>query len=195
MPEVVSAFLGTKLWQERANCSVKTGHSPCRSLAQHGLEFAVGQLDGIEVGRILGKVANYRAGFRDGLLDASNFVGAKIVHHDNIVVPQRRNQEPFDIRQKCLAIHGPFNDHWRRHLVMTQSTNEGNRLPLAEWSLSYQSDAPRRSSSDSHHVGAHGRFVDKYQSDGVKKALLSDPAAARSSYVGSTPLLGLQAFF
>src|SRR5262245_46660172 len=52
MPEVVGAFSSTELWHERANCFVECGNRPRGKLAQQSFEFAVRQLDWIEVWRI-----------------------------------------------------------------------------------------------------------------------------------------------
>jgi hypothetical protein len=53
MPEVVGTFSSPELRHEGANCSVETPNGSLGSLAQVVLEFAVGQFDGIEVGRVL----------------------------------------------------------------------------------------------------------------------------------------------
>src|SRR5471032_3221447 len=97
MPEVVGAFLSTKLWQERANCSVETSNSPRSGLAQQRLEFAVGHLDGIKVGRVLRQVTNCRPRFLDGLPDARDFVGSEVVHHDDVVALKGWDQALLDI--------------------------------------------------------------------------------------------------
>jgi len=41
MPELVGAFLGAELWQERTNCSVETRNSPLGDFAQQRPESAV----------------------------------------------------------------------------------------------------------------------------------------------------------
>jgi hypothetical protein len=195
MPEVVGAFLSTELWHERANCSVKGPNGARGNLAQQGFEFAVGQLDRVEVGRVLRQVAKRRSGFLDRLPDAGHLVGSEVVDHDNVVAPERRNQELLDIGQECLSGHGPLEHHWGDHFVVPQGGHEGDRLPFSKRDTTDQSDAPRSPSSEPHHIGADRSLVDKYQPSGVKHALLSHPTSARSGDVRSLPLRGLQAFF
>src|SRR6266511_3433683 len=97
MPEVVGAFLSTELWHERANCSVEPRNSARGNFAQQGFEFAVRQLDGIEIGRVLRQVAKCRLRFLNGLLDAGHLVGPEVIHHHDVVAPKRWDQA-------CLAL-------------------------------------------------------------------------------------------
>src|ERR1700756_4352695 len=110
MPEVVGAFLSTEPWHERANCSVEPWNGARSNLAQQGFEFAVGHLDGIEIGRVLWQVANCRPRLLDRLADAGHLVGSVIVHHDDVVAPERRNQALFDIGPEHLSRHRSVND-------------------------------------------------------------------------------------
>src|SRR2546428_8075554 len=103
MPEVIGAFLSTKLWHERANCSVEATNSPRGNLAQQCFEFAVRQLDGIEVGRVLWQVANCRPRFLNRLLDAGDLVSSVVVHHDNVVALKRCDQALLHIGQEYLS--------------------------------------------------------------------------------------------
>jgi hypothetical protein len=94
MPEVIGTFLSTKLWHERANGSVESSRS---GLAQQRIEFAVGHLDGIEVGRVLRQVANCRPSFLDRLPDSGDLVGSEIVHNDDVVALKGWDQALLDI--------------------------------------------------------------------------------------------------
>src|SRR6185436_13742881 len=97
MPEVVGTFSSPELRHEGANCSVETPNGSLGSLAQVVLEFAVGQFDGIEVGRVLRQVAQCRPRFLDRLPDAGDLVGCEVVNHDNIAALERRNQALLDV--------------------------------------------------------------------------------------------------
>ena len=109
MPEVVGAFLSPELWHERANCAVETPNSPRRDLAQQGFEFAVRQLDRIEVWRVLRQVTDCRMRLLNCFPYAGDPVGAEAVHHDDVVAPERRNQALLDISQEYLSAHGPLD--------------------------------------------------------------------------------------
>src|SRR5258705_1461940 len=106
MPEVVGAFLSTELWHERANCSVETPNGSRGNLAQQCFEFAVRQLDGIEVGRVLRQIANCRMRLLDCFPYAGDLVGSEVIHDDNVVAPERRDQTLLDISQEYLSAHG-----------------------------------------------------------------------------------------
>jgi len=66
-------------------------------LAQQSFEFAVRQLDGIEIRRVFWQVANRRMRALDRLRYAGNLVGLEVIHHDNVVAPERRNQDLLDV--------------------------------------------------------------------------------------------------
>src|SRR6266849_649173 len=195
MPEVIGAFLSTELWHERANCSVETRNSSRGNLAQECLEFAVRQLDGIEVGRILRQVANRRPSLLNRLPDAGDFVGSEVIHHDNVVAPECWNQALLNVGQEYLSGHGPLDYHWRGHFVVTQGGHEGDRLPFSKRDAANHPDTSRSPPSEPHHIGADRSLVEKHQPGGVKHALLSDPTSARSGHVCSLSLRRLQAFF
>jgi hypothetical protein len=111
MPEVVGTFSSTELRHGGANCPVETRNRSLGGLAQEALEFAVGQLDRIEVGRIPRQKAECCPCFLDRLSDAGHLVGCKVVDHDDVVAPERGDQAPLDISQERLSIHGSLDDH------------------------------------------------------------------------------------
>jgi hypothetical protein len=106
MPEEVGTFLSAKLRHERANCSVETRDDSLGSLAQPRFEFAVRQLDGIEVGRVLWQVASCRVCLPNRLLYARDFMGSEVIHHNDVVATQRWNQALFDVGAEYLSGHG-----------------------------------------------------------------------------------------
>ena len=63
---------------------------------------------------------------------AGNLVGAQVIHHDNIVAPECRNQALLDIGQEYLSVHGTLDHHWGDHFVVTQAGYEGERLPCLQ---------------------------------------------------------------
>src|SRR5215831_3443576 len=186
MPEVVGTFARAETWDEGANSSTQRWDGPGGDLAQEGFEFAVGHLDRVEVGGILGQIAKGCARGFDGLAHASDFVSSKIIDHHDVVSLQRWREALFDIGHKHLSGHRSI-EHHRCHLVVTKRGDESDGLPsplrhiinhpLATWSAAVEP----------HHVGTDCRLVDKDQMGGVKQALLSDPAPACASYVRPLP--------
>ena len=100
MPEVVRTFLRTELRDERSNSPIKRGNSPRRHLAQEGLEFAVGEFDRVEVGRVFRQVTKFGPRFLDRLPNIGPEMDAAVVHDHDIVALERRNQALLDIGEE-----------------------------------------------------------------------------------------------
>ena len=61
MPEVASTFQSTEQKDERADGPDEDRDSPRGDSAQQSFHFAIDQLDGVKVGRVLWKVTNRQA--------------------------------------------------------------------------------------------------------------------------------------
>src|SRR6478736_3318181 len=195
MAEIVSAFARTEPWDERANCSSEAGNSSRRDLTEEGLEFAVRQFDWIEVRRVFRQVAQRRMRFIDCYTDGGAHVDAAVIHHDDVVAPERGNQTLLDIGEEHLSSHGTFDHHWGGHFVVAQGSNEGDRLPCSKRNGADHPVAARSTPPDPRQVCADRGLVDKHQPGGIKHALLSDPTTACSRHIRSLPFGSLQAFF
>lgn len=195
MPEIIGTFLRAELRHEGSNCAVQAAYSSLGRLAQQCLELAVRHFDGIEVGRVFGQIAKARPRLLDGFADAGDLVGGIVVHHDDVVAPERRTQTLLDIGQEHVSSHGSLDHHRRDHLVVAQRGHKGDRLPRAQRDVADQSCAARRTPLEPGKIGADRRLVDKHQPRGIKPALLADPAATGAGYIGALPFRGLQAFF
>src|ERR1700681_3311543 len=185
MLEVVGTFSSTEAWQERANGSPKTRNRSLGGLAQKCFEWAEGQLDGIEVGRVLGQVTKCRPCTLDRVPYARAFVSADIVHHDDIAALENRNQGLLDIGLEHLCVHGTLDHHRGSHFIVTQGCHEGDRLPFSTRGTPDHLDASRTATPKSHHPGGDRSLVNKHQPGRIKHALLSNPAPARPGHVGA----------
>src|SRR3979490_2963113 len=141
MPEVVGAFSSTEPWHERTDRSVETGNSALGDLAEQRLEFAVGHLDGIEIGRVLRQVAERGPRLLNRFSDSRNLVGLQIIHHDNVVAPKCWSQALLDVGSEYISGHGAFDHHRCDHFVVSQAGHEGDRFPISERNTADQSDA------------------------------------------------------
>src|SRR5256886_16261146 len=101
-----------------------------------------------------------------------------VIHHDDVVAPEHRNQAVFDIGEEHLSGHGTLDHHWGNHFIVAQSVHEGDRLPSSKRNGANHPDATRGAPSQSRHVRAAGRLVDEYQTGLIKHTLLSYPPAA-----------------
>src|SRR5258707_9093010 len=111
-------------------------------------------LDWIEVRGILRQIAQACADCLDGVFDAKDFVGGKVVHHHNVSALERRSQTLLEVGQKDFAVHCSVDQHRRDYSGETQARNEGHGLPVAQWHISDQALSARTAAIRSHHVGA-----------------------------------------
>src|SRR3974390_1031222 len=179
MPEVVGAFTRLEL-HERTDRSVETAYGSRRDLAQQRLEFAVRQLDGIEIRGVFWQEPRCRSRLLDRFPDARDLVDGKVVDHDDIVAFEGRNQTLLDIGAKRLSGHGAFEHHRGGHFVVPQAGHEGDRLPAPQRRETDQPDAARSPPSKPDQISADRGLVDEYQPGGVKHTLLPDPTPPRA---------------
>src|SRR5229473_4637587 len=168
MPEIVGTFLRTKLWNKRADCSIEVRNRSRGHFAHERLEFAVRHLDWIEVGRVLWQVTKGRPRFLDRLSNTGNQVDPAVIHHDDVIAPERRYQALLDIGEEHLTIHGPFDYHWRGHFIVAQGGHEGDCLPCSKRNSADHPDAAGSPPPEPHHVGADRSLVDKHQPGRIK---------------------------
>ena len=65
------------------------------------------------------------AGGLDGILDAGNFVGRKVVYHDDVATLERRHQALLDIGHERCSVDWPVEDRPRMLAVsLTQRTEQ-----------------------------------------------------------------------
>ena len=185
MPEIVGTFTSPEAWQERANGSSETWNRSLGGSAQKRFEFAEGHLDGIEVGRIFRQVTQCRAHCFDSPANAGPQMDPAVIHHDDVVASERRNQAVFDIGEEHLSGHGTFDHHRGDHFIVPQGGHEGDRLPLSTRGTPDQLGASRTATPKPHHLGGDRSLVNKHQPGRIKHALLSDPAPARPGHVGA----------
>ena len=83
---------------------METAHHARGNLAQEGLEFAVRQLDGIEVGRVRRQISNRCPHLRNRFPDAGRLLGFEIIHDDNVIAPERREEALFDLSEEHAPV-------------------------------------------------------------------------------------------
>jgi len=195
MSQVVRAFLSTETWQERANCPPDLHNGSRSGTTKEFLEFAVGHLDRVEVGGIFRQVPKRRSSLFNDLANPGTDVHSAVVDDDDVTAPQCWAQTLLQIGQKYLSGHGSLKGHWRSHFIVPQRSYERDCLPGAKRYATDHSHPPPSAPSEPNHAGGDGGFVEKYQSGGVKQALLSDPKSTRSRHICSLSFSSLQAFF
>ena len=71
-------------------------------------------------------------------------VGFEIVHDDDVIAPERREEALFDIGEEHVPGHCAFHHHGCGHLVVAQSGHEGDGLPS---SMRHAADRPHAARS------------------------------------------------
>ena len=89
---MVGAFVRAELWEERANRASEVRHGSRRDLAQECLEFAVRQLDRIEVRRVFGEITQARLRLLNRFPNGRSHVNSAVIHHDDVVASEGWNQ-------------------------------------------------------------------------------------------------------
>ena len=118
-------------------------------------------LDRVEVGGILPQVAQACTDGLDGLLDAENPMGRKVVNHDNVSALERRVQALLKVGQKA-TIHSSVDQHRRYDPGMTQARDKSHGFPMSQRDISDQALSARTAAVRSHHVGADCGLVDEH---------------------------------
>jgi hypothetical protein len=131
----------------------------------------------------------------DRLGNTCNLVNRQVIHHHDVALGQRRQQECQHIGEEYLTIHWPVDHHRCGDLVMAQCRDECRELPVAVRCLSDQSLAFRRSAAQARHVCAGAGFIDENQSPRVNRGLLLSPFLASRLNVFAVLLGGVQRFF
>ena len=83
--------------------------APCE-LAQGVFDLGENLLDRIHVGAVGRQEPSFGAGRLNGLADAGDLVGAKVVHEDDVSFAQGRCEGLFDIGAEFLAVDGTIED-------------------------------------------------------------------------------------
>ena len=195
MAKIVGTFLSAELRDERANCSSEARHSSGGDLAEESLEFAVRQLNRVQIRRVLWEEANCRPRLFNRLPNTRTQVDSAVIHDHDVIAPERGHQALFDICKERPSCHCTLNDHRRRHFIVPQGGDERDCLPRAKRNCADHPDAARSPSPQPCQVRADRSLVEKHQPGGVKQALFSYPTSARSRDICSLAFGSLQAFF
>ena len=160
-----------------------------------GFELCEGLLDGIEIRGIRRQKPQLRASRLDRLAHASNLVGGKVVHRDDLPRRERRRQTSFEIGEEDFAVHRGVDDERSGDAILPQTGDEGGHLPMAVRNAGDQPFPARAASTQPGHVGRSAGLVDEDELLRIKPRLLLLPVRARGADVLALLLGCVQAFF
>lgn len=152
-------------------------------------------LDRIEVRGILRQIAQVRPNGSNRFLYANNFVGGKVVDHDNVSALESGSQALLEVGEKDFSVHGSVDQHRCNYSGVTQAGNECDGFPMSERHMSDQALPARTAAVWPYHVGADGGLIDKHQSCRIKEPLLTNPATPCARHIGPLLFCRAQAFF
>src|SRR3979490_31435 len=112
MSKEVPAFLRAEIGNDATDPAQEAWDRVLGRLAQMRLEFAEGEFDRIEVGRILRKIDQGRARCFDRLCDAGDLMDRQIIHEHDLAALEGWDQALLHISKKYRAVHDSL-DHER----------------------------------------------------------------------------------
>lgn len=115
-------------------------------------------------------------------------MAAWIVHHDDVCVPQFRQQDLFDISQEGIPIDRTVKDHRCHHPGELQSSVKLRRLLMTVWYACTQFLIARRAPANAGHLGERPGFIDKDQAGRIEIKLVVEPDLHACQDVGSVLL-------
>jgi len=118
--EEVGAFCGRYGWQDVSDCVTDGIRGSSGGFSEPMFELGEEHLDGVEVGRILGKEEELCPDSADCAAHGLSLVGSKIVDDDDVARLERGNENLLDIGKKLSPLIGPSMSHgasmrsWRK---------------------------------------------------------------------------------
>ena len=165
------------------------------SVSHPVLDLGEGLLDRIEVRGVWRQVPKPCASCLDHLPDGRRFVGAEIVHDDDVIWFKHGHELLFDIGSEALAVDRSVEDARCGEPVATQRAEEGQGAPVAVRGEAVQRLALQPPASQRRHVGLDPGLVDEDQSTRIEAGLPRPPALPSAGDVGTGLLKGEQRFF
>lgn len=123
-------------------------------------------------------LSSHSAGSSDGVASRFAFVTAEIVEDDDIALFQGRHERLLYTIGEDVAIDRSVEDQRRNDMVVAQSGQEGQRLPMAMRHLVDQRLASRAPAVGAGHVGFDPGLVDEDQAGRIKPMLVASPSGA-----------------
>jgi len=165
--EVISAFAFGEQVEDAAAEIPQFFGGPLSAVAEQLFEFAEGEFDRIQVGRIGWQVANLSARCFEGGFHTRRLVAGKVVHHHHIARLEYRRQLLLDPGQEDAAVDRAFDTQGCDESAGTQRTQEGRRLPTSVGHARHQPRAAWTATVSPRHVGLGPRLVDEDHAIGI----------------------------
>lgn len=116
-------------------------------LAEEGLHLAPHHFDGVQIGGVSGQEADLGPGFGNQCQRAVVFVGAEVVHDDDVSGSERRHQHFAHVGLEDLGVGRSLDGHAGAGPVQAHRGDHGDGSPVAVGSMADQSLALGRTTT------------------------------------------------
>lgn len=119
-------------------------------------------------------------------------MAGKIVHDDDIALPQDRGEKVFDVGQETRPIHRPIEHTGGGDLLVTQGGNECCRHPMAVGHRREKALTTGRPAIEPDHICLCSRFIKEDKTFRVQIGLARAPLLAGFGDIGAVLFSGAQ---
>jgi len=167
----------------------------CLRLAKKSLQLAPHHFYRVEVWGVGRQEAHLSLGLLDQAQGVFAFVGAEVVHDNDICWAERGDEDLAHIGMEDLGIGGPLNSHAGGGTIQPHRGDHRGGAPMSVRSVANQSFTAQRATPQTRHVGLGRRLVDEDQPGRVEPALAAPPPSPGQSYIGALLLGRMQCLF
>ena len=157
-------------------------------------DFGEEFFDWVETGLVFWRKDKFCPGGADGLAHGAGFMGAEIIHDDDITWREGWNQHFLDIDAKALAIDRAVEQPWRLDAVVAQAVRNVMVFQWPKGALP-RSRTPRGAQPRSGAMLVFVQVVNKNQPRRIKYGLEFQPLPAPAGNIGAVLFAGGQRLF
>lgn len=195
MAEIIGAFCWCDRGGDAAERAPERIDGSMRFMTQLGLHFGEDHLDRIEVGAVGRQEQQLSTRRFDGAADGRDFMDGKIVHDDDVIRPQRGDEDLLYIGGEQLGIDRTVEHVGCDHAVLTDTADEARRLAVTMRHSGDQTLADGCSSVRPGHVGLDRSLVEKDQAPWFQAGLAIAPCRPRLSDIRTVLFGGVERLF
>jgi len=188
MTEIVSTLGGGKEGQTRADGVPEFLHGAPTRGAEQRFQLREPQLNRIQIGAVGRQVPKLRARRLDPLAHALDVMGTQVVHHDDVVGPERGDEDLIEVGEKTVPVHRPIEQSRRSQASHPQRRDERAGLPVLMRRVVVDAGATATAAVAPQHVRRDAAFIEKHEPGGVNRRGDAVPVRPGRDDVGAIPL-------
>jgi len=164
-------------------------------LAEEGFELGKEVFNGVEIWGVGRQEEQGGTARFDGLADASDFMTAEVIGHDDVAGAESGAQDGADIFQKGFYVHRAVQKPRSFHAILAQGGDKGAGLPVAVGDAGHAAFCLFRASVSTRHIGGQTGFIKEDELAACQAGLIAPPVFARQPHVLAFLLAGVKRFF